>query len=175
MVIEEVTLEDQKPEYIIEVKASEAPSKSELASALASIEDPNDSNDPNYDPTDPNYDPNDDIEANPVDECENKVMVQYHSNIPQATSEIKSGPKKRKSLEDELNELDTSDNKVTVAKRLAKKPKKASTLSDLLDGLDETKFTCYYCDKMFRNRKFLNEHFKKHLDSNGNFPCRVIY
>ena len=44
VVIEEVTLEDQKPEYIIEVKASEAPSKSELASALASIEDPNQGN-----------------------------------------------------------------------------------------------------------------------------------
>ena len=44
MVIEEVTLEDQKPEYIIEVKGSEAPSKSELASAIASIEDPNQGN-----------------------------------------------------------------------------------------------------------------------------------
>ena len=168
MVIEEVTLEDQKPEYIIEVKASEAPSKSELASAIASIEDPNDLNDPNYDPNDPNYDPNDDIEANPVDECENKVQF----IIPQANSEMKSGPQKRKCLEDELNELGNSDNKVIVAKKLAKKPKKTATLADFLDGLDETKFTCYYCDKMFKNRKFLNEHFKKHLDSNGNFPCK---
>ena len=128
--------------------------------------------DPNYDPNDPNYDPNDDIEANPVDESENKVIVQYHSNIPQEKSEIKNS-KKRKSLEDELNELDAAgDNKVIVAKKLAKKPKKASTLADFLDGLDESKFTCYYCDKMFRNRKFLNQHFKKHLDSNGNFPCK---
>ena len=85
---------------------------------------------------------------------------------------MKSGPNKRKSLEDELDELETSDNKVIVAKKLAKKPKKAATLADFLDGLDETKFTCYYCDKMFKNRKFLNEHFKKHLDSNGNFPCK---
>ena len=137
--------------------------------------DPNDCtdpNDPNYDPNDPNYDPNDDIEANPVDECENKVIVQYHQNIPQEKREIKSS-KKRKKLEDELSELDAAgDNKVNVAKKLAKKPKKAATLADFLDGLDETKFTCYYCDKMFKNRKFLNEHFKKHLDSNGNFPCK---
>ena len=38
VIIEEVSLEDQKTEeYIIEVKASEVPSKSELATALASI------------------------------------------------------------------------------------------------------------------------------------------
>ena len=94
--------------------------------------DPNDCtdpNDPNYDPNDPNYDPNDDIEANPVDECENKVIVQYH----QETREIKSS-KKRKKLEDELSELDAAgDNKVNVAKNLAKKPKKAATLADFLD------------------------------------------
>ena len=100
------------------------------------------------------------------------MFVQYHPNIPQEKREIKS-PKKRKTLEDELNELDdTNDNKVNVAKKLAKKPKKASTLADLLDGLDETKFTCFYCDKMFIKRKFLNDHFKRHLDTNGNFPCK---
>ena len=47
--------------------------------------------------------------------------------------------------------------------------KKKVSLSQLLEGLDESKFTCYYCDKMFCNRKFLNEHYKKHLDSNGTF------
>ena len=39
VVIEEVSIEDQKQEYIIEVKGNEVPSKSELANALASIAD----------------------------------------------------------------------------------------------------------------------------------------
>ena len=77
-----------------------------MVSAIASIEDPNDTNpqDPNYDPQDPNYDPNDDIEANPVDECENKVQF----IIPQATSEMKSEPKKRKYLDFQVHCLDTT-------------------------------------------------------------------
>ena len=40
IVIEEVTVEDQKPEYYIEVRAEEVPSESELASALAALEEP---------------------------------------------------------------------------------------------------------------------------------------
>ena len=40
IVIQEVTIEDQKPEYFIEVKANEAPSELELESALASLEEP---------------------------------------------------------------------------------------------------------------------------------------
>ena len=154
----QVDIKEQTLEYFIEVKAEEVPSKAELVSALESLEE---SNDPNYDPNDPNYDPNDDIEANPVDECENKVQF----IIPQATSEMKSGPNKRKSLEDELNELDaSSDNKVNVAKKLAKKPKKAATLADFLDGLDETKFTCYYCDKEFSRLKHLQGHRQGNID-----------
>ena len=39
VVIQEVTIEDHKPQFYIEVKADEVPSKQELATALASIED----------------------------------------------------------------------------------------------------------------------------------------
>ena len=44
IVIQEVTVEDQKPEYYIEVKAEEVPSEFELASALASLEEPSKEN-----------------------------------------------------------------------------------------------------------------------------------
>ena len=41
VVIQEVTIDDQKSQFYIEVKAEEVPSKQELATALASIEDQN--------------------------------------------------------------------------------------------------------------------------------------
>ena len=159
-----MTIEDANTEYYVEVEASEIPSKIEVVSAIASIEEQEEQEDPNdTDPQDPNYDPTDDIEN--IEVTERKFVVKYAED----TTVVKaSKAKKRK-------KLDLLDNEeiVDLAKPLMKKKK--VSLSQLLDGLDESKFTCYYCDKMFRNRKFLNEHFKKHLDSNGNFPCRVIY
>merc|ERR1712051_506456 len=44
IVIQEVSIEDQKPEYYIEVRAEEVPSESELASALAALEEPSEDN-----------------------------------------------------------------------------------------------------------------------------------
>ena len=187
------------PEYIIKVKASEVPSNSELAS-IEDPNDPTDPNDPNdpdgkNDTSDPNDDigpfdlndvndpndfnhPNDDkivAEASvaAAEELDNKVIGLCRPNIPQAMQKIKS-PEKQKSLEDSLNKDGGFDNKVSLAKpRMAKKRKPSWTVSsDLLDGLDETKYICYYCVKMFLNRKFLHEHFKRHLDANGNFPCK---
>ena len=81
-----------------------------------------------------------------------------------------SAPKRKQ--KPSRKKLDLLDNEeiVDLAKPLMKKKK--VSLSQLLDGLDESKFTCYYCDKMFCNRKFLNEHYKKHLDSNGTLPCK---
>ena len=85
------------------------------------------------------------------------------------TTVVKDSPRKRKPSRKKLDLLDNEEI-VDLAKPLMKKKK--VSLSQLLDGLDESKFTCYYCDKMFCNRKFLNEHYKKHLDSNGTLPCK---
>ena len=138
-----------------------------MVSAIASIEeqeDPNDTDpqdpnyDPNTDPQDPNYDPNDDIEN--IEVTERKFDVKFAED----TSKRKRKPSRKN--------LDLLDNEeiVDLAKPLMKKKK--VSLSQLLDGLDESKFTCYYCEKMFCNRKFLNEHYKKHLDSDGTLPCK---
>ena len=75
-----MTIEDANTEYYVEVEASEIPSKIEVVSAIASIEeqeDPNDTDpqDPNYDPQDPNYDPNDNIEN--IEVTERKFDVKY--------------------------------------------------------------------------------------------------
>ena len=85
------------------------------------------------------------------------------------TTVFNDSPRKRKPSRKKLDLLDNEEI-VDLAKPLMKKKK--VSLSQLLDGLDESKFTCYYCDKMFCNRKFLNEHYKKHLDSNGTLPCK---
>ena len=63
------------------------PSKIEVVSAIASIEDPNDADpqDPNYDPQDPNYDPNDDIEN--IEVTEKKFDVKYAEDTGKSLSE----------------------------------------------------------------------------------------
>ena len=67
-------------------------------------------------------------------------------------------------------EEETEDLKPQI-KPVFKKEKKS--LSQLLENLDDSdRFTCYYCDKEFSNRKYLHLHYKKHLDSNGKLPCR---
>ena len=70
----------------------------------------------------------------------------------------------------ETEEAETEDLKPQI-KPVFKKEKKS--LSQLLENLDDSdRFTCYYCDKEFSNRKYLHLHYKKHLDSNGKLPCR---
>ena len=180
MVIEEVTLEDQKPEYIIEVKASEAPSKSELASAIASIEDPNDLNDPNYDPNDPNYDP-DDPNYDPNEEIisesncetstttfENDTKIVVKLQDQEAVSRITSLDLKNS----ELDEVKSIENQVQSQPKPAKMQKK-TTLAGIMESLEkETLNACYYCDKTFTAVKYLRLHHQRHLDSKGNYPCK---
>ena len=58
-----------------------------MVSAIASIEDPNDTNpqDPNYDPQDLNYDPNDDVEN--IEVTEKKFDVKYAEDTGKSLSE----------------------------------------------------------------------------------------
>ena len=53
-----------------------------------------------------------------------------------------------------------------------KKIDKNKTIGQVLDDLENDKFVCYYCDKIFSGLKFLQNHWKKHCDENGNMPCR---
>ena len=69
IVIQEVTIEDQKPEYYIEVKANEVPSEVELASALASLEEP----------IEENIEAFDDKSANSITESDTKIVVQSNN------------------------------------------------------------------------------------------------
>ena len=59
-----------------------------MVSAIASIDDPNDTNppDPNYDPQDPNYDPNDDIEN--IEVPERKFDVKYAEDTGKSLSDV---------------------------------------------------------------------------------------
>ena len=41
-----------------------------------------------------------------------------------------------------------------------------------MDDLENDKFVCYYCDKIFVGLPFLQNHRKKHCDENGYLPCR---
>jgi len=151
VIVEEVTIDDSnKREYYIEVKGNEVPSKEELATALASFED------------------NSIIEnesANTLTASivknETKVLVQFEDQIDQ-----------QETVRNEIieREEETEDLKPQI-KPVFKKEKKS--LSQLLENLDDSdRFTCYYCDKEFSNRKYLHLHYKKHLDSNGKLPCR---
>ena len=65
------------------MEASEIPSKIEVVSAIASIEEQEDPND--TDPQDPNYDPNDDIENTEV--TERKFDVKYAEDTGKSLSE----------------------------------------------------------------------------------------
>ena len=53
-----------------------------------------------------------------------------------------------------------------------KKIEKNKTIGQVLDDLENDKFVCYYCDKIFMGLQFLQSHRKKHCDENGNLPCR---
>ena len=47
------------------------------------------------------------------------------------------------------------------------------TVGQILDDLENDKFVCYYCDKIFMGLNFLQNHRKRHCDENGNLPCRL--
>ena len=82
IVIQEVTIEDHKPEYYIEVKADEAPSEIELASALASLEEP----------IEENIEVFDDKSANSIIESDTKIVVQSNnSNAAKTKTQAESG------------------------------------------------------------------------------------
>jgi len=157
IVIEEVTVEDQKPEYYIEVKAEEAPSELELASAIASLEETREDNIEIFD----------DASTHSIVESDAKIVVQSNdSNSPKTQIRAKSD----KALENMLNDLD-DDTPRKIAKAKIVKKEKAS-FAQLLDGLEDKTYKCYYCNKEFSRWKFLDLHYKKHLDKNGHFPCQ---
>ena len=151
IVIEEVTVEDKKSEYYIEVKAEQAPSELELASALASLEEPSKENIEIFD----------DTSTHSIAESDTKIVV--HSNESNATQN------EAKALENMLNNLDDDTPKIATAK-IVKKEK--ASFAQLLDGLEDKTYKCYYCNKEFCKRKFLDLHHKNHLDKNGHFPCQ---
>ena len=132
------------------------------------------------DPNDPDYNPDEDLENLEENlgsledtEAHTDIKVEETKNFVQPNisqiQKVKKSPKK-KSLEDELNAfLNVKEPNLLGYPRINKKP---TTLSELLEGLDKTKFVCYFCDKVFENKKYLHTHQMKHQDSNGNFPCR---
>ena len=50
---------------------------------------------------------------------------------------------------------------------------KNKTVGQILDDLENDKFVCYYCDKIFKSQPFLQDHRKRHFDENGYLPCRL--
>ena len=101
IVIQEVTVEDQKPEYYVEVKAEGVPSELELASALASLEEPSEDNIEIFD----------DTSTHSKVESDSKSVVQsYDSNIAQTQTQADSD----KALENMLNNLDDDTTKKMV-------------------------------------------------------------
>ena len=81
IVIQEVTIEDHKPEYYIEVKGDEVPSEVELASALASLEEP----------IEENIDVFDDKSANSIIESDTRIVVQSNdSNAAETKTQAES-------------------------------------------------------------------------------------
>ena len=135
IVIQEVTIEDQKPEYYIEVKANEVPSELELASALASLEEPSEENIEVFD----------DTSANSIVESDTKIVIQ--SNNPNA-AKTQTQVESRKALENMLNNLD--DETPKISKKPKPKPikKEKASFAQILDGLEDKTFKCYYCDKV---------------------------
>ena len=53
------------------------------------------------------------------------------------------------------------------------KKDKNKTVGQVLDDLENDKFVCYYCDKIFMGQPFLQDHRKRHFDENGYLPCRL--
>ena len=45
------------------------------------------------------------------------------------------------------------------------------TLGTVLDELDRS-FQCYFCDKEFTAMKYLQMHRQRHINADGDFPCR---
>ena len=76
-------------------------------------------------------------------------------------------------FDDTLNDPDYEEEKPKVTKKSLKKLSgKNKTLGAMLDDLGGT-WQCYFCDKEFEKRKFLDLHRRrKHMDACGNFPCR---
>ena len=68
-----------------------------------------------------------------------------------------------------INNLDDEVPKIKKAK-IVKKEK--ASFAQMLDSLEDPTFECYYCDKVFCKKKFLDIHHKNHLDVNGHFPCK---
>ena len=161
IVIEEVTVEDQKPEYYIEVRAEEVPSESELASALASLEEPSEDNIEIFDDT---------SDHSNVESDSKSVVQSNDSNSAQTQIRAESD----KVLENMLNDLDDDTPKIAkaeIAKAKIVKKEKAS-FAQMLDGLEDKTFKCYYCNKVFSKEKFRQLHYKNHLDEKGHFPCQ---
>jgi hypothetical protein len=53
------------------------------------------------------------------------------------------------------------------------KKDKNKTVGQVLDDLENDKFVCYYCDKIFMGQPFLQDHRKRHFDENGYLPSKL--
>ena len=135
IVIQEVTIEDQKPEYYIEVKADEVPTKLELASALASIEEPIDENTEIFDET----------STHSITDSKTNIVVQIRDpNSAQTQTKVESD----KSLENLLNNLADSNPKISKKPKPKAIKKEKASFAQMLDGLDDKTYSCYFCDKV---------------------------
>ena len=141
IVIEEVTIEDQKPEYYIEVKADEVPAKLELASALASIEEPIDENTEIFDET----------STHSITDSKTNIVVQINDSNSKTHTKVETD----KSLENLLNNL--ADSNPKISKKPKPKPikKEKASFAQMLDGLDDKTYNCYFCDKVLTHHMFL--------------------
>ena len=134
IVIQEVMIEDQKPEYYIEVKADEVPTKLELASALASIEEPIDENTEIFDET----------STLSITDSKTNIVVQINESNSKTHTKVETD----KSLENLLNNL--ADSNPKISKKPKPKPikKEKASFAQMLDGLDDKTYNCYFCDKV---------------------------
>ncbi len=108
----------------------------------------------------------DDISAHSIIESDTKIVVQSNnSNVAQTYTQAESD----KALGNMLRNLDDKKPRIKTAK-ITKKEK--ASFAQMLDGLDDKTYKCYFCDKVFCKEKFVRLHRNKHLDQNGQLPCK---
>ena len=137
--------------------------KTRLFCTLASIEEPIEENTEIFD----------EMSTHSITDSKTNIVVQVNdSNSAQPQTNVESD----KSLENMLNVLTDCNPKIStmLKSKPGPKPKKKekASFAQMLDGLDDKTYKCYFCDKVFCKEKFVRLHRNKHLDQNGQLPCK---
>ena len=110
----------------------------------------------------------DDTSAHSIVKSDTKIVVQSNdSNAVQNQADSHN-----KALENMLNNLDDDIPKKITKAKIVKKEK--ASFAQLLDGLEDKTYKCYYCNKEFSKWKFLDLHYKKHLVAVITFKSRIF-